>query len=148
MQFICQSDVFKGCGHYYNHSSVQGAVSFRIIIGLVHFNIEIMRCTVSLKSFPPPEKHYNSHHKHTLALASWVYSISQKWVHPSLFSNHFSISFQGTNLYFFSRLLSVSALAWPFVVINRKVCSSASRRQCKEIIFERSSLSAEVKSSS
>ncbi len=45
-----------------------------------------------------------------------------------------------------SRLLSVSALAWPFVVINRKVCSSASRIQCKEIVFERSNLSAEVKS--
>ncbi len=29
----------------------------------------------------------------------------------------------------------VSALAWPFVVINRKVYSSASKRQCKEIIF-------------
>ncbi len=29
----------------------------------------------------------------------------------------------------------VSALAWPFVVINRKVFSSASKRQCKEIIF-------------
>ncbi len=26
----------------------------------------------------------------------------------------------------------MSALAWPFVVINSKVCSSASRRQCKK----------------
>ncbi len=40
-----------------------------------------------------------------------------------------------------SRILSVSALAWPFVVEKiRKMCSSASRKQCKEILFERSSL--------
>uniref|UniRef100_A0A673JSL3 Uncharacterized protein n=1 Tax=Sinocyclocheilus rhinocerous TaxID=307959 RepID=A0A673JSL3_9TELE len=41
-----------------------------------------------------------------------------------------------------SRILSVSAFAWPFVAEKiRKVCSSASRKQCKEIVFERSSLS-------
>ncbi len=38
------------------------------------------------------------------------------------------------------------ALAWPFIVINRKLCLSASRRHtCKVILFDRSSLSAEVK---
>ncbi len=38
------------------------------------------------------------------------------------------------------------ALAWLFIVINRKLCLSTSRRhKSKVILFDRSSLSAEVK---
>ncbi len=38
-------------------------------------------------------------HTHTYTYTyTHIYSISQKWVHPSHFGNHFSISFQGTIL--------------------------------------------------